>query len=370
MSITQNLLRLMNGEIKVESEPGKGSILTIYIPQVVVGDTLLGKESVDNLKKFQTTGNKAMNREKISHEPMPYGLSVDSADSGFAAIAKIEKDNVYDIIFMDQMMPGMDGVEATRLMREYGYKHPIVALTANAVTGQAEMFLQNGFDDFLAKPIDIHLLNEVLLRLIRDKQKQEVIDDARAEAAKHAQKDITKPTALDPQFCEIFIRDAQKTICVLEAIVDKGIHYNDDDNKTCLIHTHGMKSALANIGESELSNHAHELEKLGSDGKYNQVIDKLPVFITSLHAIVEKLIPQNKTTDNILENGDINFLHEKLLLIKDACNEYDEQTIEMILTELMESAWPIAEKDLLASISEKLLHSDFDEILDIIDNYL
>jgi len=106
----------------------------------------------------------------------PYGLKIDTAKSGFDAIDKIKNGNIYDIVLMDHLMPKMDGIEATKIIRDMGYKSAIVALTANAASGQAELFIRNGFDDFISKPIDIRKLNTVLNKLIRDKQPVEVLE--------------------------------------------------------------------------------------------------------------------------------------------------------------------------------------------------
>ena len=105
----------------------------------------------------------------------PYELSVDSATSGSEAIEKVEVDNVYDIIFMDHRMPVMDGIEATVRLRQMGYTQTIITLTANADAGQSEVFLNNGFNDFIAKPIDVRRLNTALNKYIREKQSPEVI---------------------------------------------------------------------------------------------------------------------------------------------------------------------------------------------------
>jgi len=80
------------------------------------------------------------------------------------------------------MMPKMDGVETTKKIRNMGYTGTIVALTANAVAGQSEVFLESGFDDFISKPIDVRQLNSILNKRIRDKQPAEVLEAARAEA--------------------------------------------------------------------------------------------------------------------------------------------------------------------------------------------
>jgi len=112
---------------------------------------------------------------------LPYGLRIETAVNGTEAIEKIKSGNVYDIVFMDHMMPGMDGIEATKIIRDMGYTRPVVALTANAVIGQSDIFLANGFDGFISKPIDSRQLNTALNHFIRDKQSREVIEAARRE---------------------------------------------------------------------------------------------------------------------------------------------------------------------------------------------
>jgi len=194
MNITRNLIRLMDGEIFVESEPDHGSTFTVYLPQKTVNDAILGKELAQDIQNFHTS-QALKKRVSINREPMPYGnvlivddmivnidvakglltlyqLNIDTANSAFEAIEKIRSGNTYDIIFMDHMMPIMDGIEATETIRASGYELPIVALTANAVAGQAEMFLEHGFNDFISKPINVHKLDYLLNNLIKDKYKK------------------------------------------------------------------------------------------------------------------------------------------------------------------------------------------------------
>ncbi|MCL2277741.1 MAG: response regulator, partial [Treponema sp.] len=113
---------------------------------------------------------------------LPYTLKeIDSANSGPEAIRKIKEGKVYDVVFMDHMMPGMDGIEAVKHIREAGYKGTIVALTADAIGGQADIFIENDFNDFILKPIDIRQLNIIMNTYVRDKQPQHVIDEARKQ---------------------------------------------------------------------------------------------------------------------------------------------------------------------------------------------
>ncbi|MCL2120058.1 MAG: ATP-binding protein, partial [Planctomycetaceae bacterium] len=182
MNITQNLVRLMNGEIFVKSQINKGTEFTIRLPQKKTGTKVLGEKLAKNLQDFRVSDRKQVKMAQIVFEPMPdahvlvvddvesnlyvakgllapYGLLVDTVASGYAAIDKIKEGNEYDVIFMDHMMPKMDGLETTKIIRGLGYERPIVALTANAVSGQSEIFLANGFDGFVPKPIDVRLLN-------------------------------------------------------------------------------------------------------------------------------------------------------------------------------------------------------------------
>jgi CheY-like chemotaxis protein len=114
----------------------------------------------------------------------PYELRTETAMSGFEAIDKIESGKSYSLILMDHMMPKMDGIETTQRLRKMGFTNPIIALTANALVGQEEVFLSSGFDGFISKPIDIHHLDRVLNKMVRDRQPPEVIEAARRSADK------------------------------------------------------------------------------------------------------------------------------------------------------------------------------------------
>jgi len=192
MAITYNLVSLMNGKLTVDSAPGRGTVISVRIPQGLAGSGTLGRETAENLKALHfTTASQKKNR-KINREPMPYGkvlivddmksnldvavlllapyqLQIEIAESGAEAVALIKNKKEYDIIFMDHMMPDMDGIETTRKIRALGYKQPIFALTANAVSWRQEIFMENGFDGYISKPIDIRQLNDSLNKYIRDK---------------------------------------------------------------------------------------------------------------------------------------------------------------------------------------------------------
>jgi len=195
-------------------------------------------------------------------------------------------------------MPEMDGVEATKNIRALGYALPIIALTANAVSGQAEMFMQNGFDGFISKPIDLHQLNAVLNKLVRDKHQGNEAGGAgqpggpggvggsnRVGGRKFF---VGNLPLIDPKLAELFIRDAEKAATALEAILANNYRRADDVQKH-IINAHAMKSALLNIGEKDLSAAALKLEEAGKEQNIAILSRDTPAFLEALRAVIEKL---------------------------------------------------------------------------------
>jgi CheY-like chemotaxis protein len=288
------------------------------------------------------------------------------------------------------MMPEMDGIETTKALRSMGYTAPIVALTANAVSGQAEEFLANGFDDFLSKPVDIRQMNVILNRLIRDKQPPEVIEEARklhkpkpVPAAE--QKVAADSPAVDPsvetqqaasdkkveasgEFVEIFIRDAEKSLSILEGMTKNGGTYGGD-LRTYIIHMHGLKSALTSIGNDHLSAIAFKLEGFGRDENLSSMESATPMFLSTLRTYVGELTEKDRAADGETE-GDTAFLHEMLQAVKTACEDYNVAAAEEVLAKLKNTAWPQPVKETLSKISGHLLHSEFNEAKNAIAEYM
>jgi len=252
-----------------------------------------------------------------------------------------------------------------------GYNHPIVALTANAVQGQADIFLGNGFDDFISKPIDIRQMNTVLHKLVREKQPQEIIDAANKQNTEKKDEtvQITALPLTDPKFAEIFTRDAMRILSTLEEISAGNDYAIEDTMRTYIINMHGIKSALANMGKMDLSAVALKLEAAGRDGMLDLVESETSSFIGSLREFVEDLNPQVHTDEQATDE-DPAYLHKMLLEVKAACENYDEKTADEALAELRKMKWSPTAEGLLRNISELLLHSDFDEAADTIGKFI
>jgi signal transduction histidine kinase/CheY-like chemotaxis protein len=218
LSIAKDIVELMGGAITVESEFGKGSVFTAAIRQEIVEYTPLGLETTEKLKAFRysssekerrrafgsgiaprgtipyrgvralVTDDMASNIEVARGLMSPWGIIVDGVLSGQETLELLRAGSPrYDIVFMDHMMPEMDGIECTRAIRamegDYTKRLPIVALTANALAGNRELFLENGMDDALAKPIDIEKLFTILTRWL-PREKRVLSAEAAAEEGK------------------------------------------------------------------------------------------------------------------------------------------------------------------------------------------
>jgi len=255
------------------------------------------------------------------------------------------------------MMPEMDGIETVEKIRELGYKHPIVALTANVLMGQAKIFLENGFEDFISKPVDVRQLNSVLNRLIRDKQPMNVIEEARAGVLAKPVQTILK---LDGALLAAFISDAKGILPVFETTLKNITDVSDSDLHLFAIKAHAIKSAFANIGEAALSEIALELETAAKEQDKSVILKKTQGLIDTLKAIIEK--NEGEAEKNLAvadENAD--YLVEQLKIIAKSCESYDIKTANAALANLEKAYWTKETEEFLNKISEHLLHSDFEE---------
>jgi len=268
------------------------SIKCIYKPFYVMSVALALNNEADNYNKIERlsssvsfTAPKArvlivddaeINLKVASGLMQPYNMELITADSGPSAINKIRFQNI-DLVFMDHMMPEMDGVEATRIIRsmngEYYKKLPIIALTANAVNGAREMFKESDFNDFIAKPIELLALDRVLKKWIpADKietltSKDNTTDDLKNNSnninkEKHilVSKGLTYTSGNKDVYYEIlemFVQDGIEKLEQLNSYVE------NEDWKNYIIKVHALKSTSLTIGAVMLSEFAKKLELAG-----------------------------------------------------------------------------------------------------------
>jgi signal transduction histidine kinase/CheY-like chemotaxis protein len=209
LSITKRLVRLMDGSLEFESVYGEGSSFVVELPQVVIDAAPLGEAVAQRLQNFSLEDEAGAVKAVEASESFKgvkvlvvddievnlevargmlecYEMDIECVTSGKDAIEAVRRCDDYAIVFMDHMMPEMDGIEATVAIREqigssYAQTVPIVALTANVLEGARDMFLENGFTDFLAKPIDFASLDTLLRRLLDNRSGQATPEAVRVE---------------------------------------------------------------------------------------------------------------------------------------------------------------------------------------------
>lgn len=176
LAITKKLVELMNGKIVVQSVYGKGSKFTVAIDQkIVIGKEAIVEDSENEVEIFDASNKKILvvddnkiNLKVASRLLSNYSVQIETVESGFDCIAKLENGSTYDLILMDDMMPRMSGVETFHKLKEKeGFNIPVVALTANAISGMREKYLSEGFNDYLSKPIDKLELSIIMKKYLR-----------------------------------------------------------------------------------------------------------------------------------------------------------------------------------------------------------
>ena len=223
-----------------------------------------------------------------------YAFDLTEAASGPEAVDLV-RDVRFDIIFMDHMMPGMDGIEAAEIIRrdcgENGTAPVMIALTANAMEGMREHFLACGFQDFIAKPLDRRELNNTLLRWVPEKYRQ---TDGIEEEVKPLDPTAFQIDGIDMKaamqyysgdnegfadLLELYCIDGKRKTELLRELVDS-------DMLRYQIEVHGLKSASANIGAMEVSAMAREQENAAAQGDRELITEKFPLLLAEYETLL------------------------------------------------------------------------------------
>ncbi len=338
LAITHNLIELMGGNIEVESEYGKGSIFTVNIPQKIVSGSTLGdlqtrlkdnapgnrpyKESfrapdatiliVDDTRINLTVAVNLLKNTK---------MKIDTATSGEEAVNMASKTR-YDVIFMDQRMPGMNGTEAFHKIRETengaSKDVPVICLTADAIIGAKERYLSEGFSDYLTKPIDNFALENMLMKYLPEEKVElvneeitEVSEDERSVEEEFA---VLRSVGIEPRaglkYCQddVFFYKAllaEYAYGELEKAHNLQKSYEAENWHDYSIYVHSLKSSSKMIGASALSVRAAKLEaaaNISDTGTIHTEHDNMMEEYEVLTAVIRSLIPKSATDP---ENDDI-----------------------------------------------------------------
>ena len=287
LSLTKRLVDMMHGEVQVESQYGEGSTFTAIIPQKVICEDDIGdmKQIFENYElsvgammpvpqfsgvHILVVDDMEMNRIVAKEMLLQTGAIVDVAGSGEEGLT-LMKEQHYDLIFMDQMMPDMDGIATFEEMKRMNHQNkttPVIAMTANAVKGAKEMYLQHGFADYISKPIFEEKMWKILERFLADKQTEAVEKKNSDGGAEENKKSLQErfPYLDTEQGMSICMEDEDFYLKILKVYLkDEMVDILQQDYEAGAwaqyqIHVHGLKNVSANIGAMELSEQFKGLE--------------------------------------------------------------------------------------------------------------
>ena len=400
LSIAKRLVELMDGEITVESEYGKGTTFSVRIRQGFITGEPLGQDVVENLRSFHYQDTKAHISSKLVRIDMSYArvlvvddfqtnldvaagmmrkykMQVDCVISGQDAVDRIDSGvPVYNAIFMDHMMPGMDGIEATKRIRaldsEYAKKIPIISLTANAIAGNEQMFLDSGFQAFLSKPIDIMKLDLILRQWIRDKSKEATIHADSPLVALEPENSGSaiqieginekKGLSLYGDDLELYLSVLRSYAANTPAVIDSLRFVSEENLAAYATDVHGLKGSSGSIGAEGIRSKAARLEAAAKAGDLVAVLAENETLLNDAQLLLTAVQGWLEKQDSISEKPRLPYPEPALLdNLRQCCEEFDMNGADAAMEQL-ESVCYDTGNDLIVWLREKIDISDFPAI--------
>jgi signal transduction histidine kinase/DNA-binding response OmpR family regulator len=392
-------------------------IQSLSIANILNGKTDSKDEKNTSLFRFSFPGARllvvddiATNLKVVEGLLAPYKTIIDTCTNGFQAIEFVKnaaiRNRDYDIVFMDHMMPGMDGIEATTAIREWENEQnekikansadsetqssdrylrrqiPIIALTANAVVGMREMFIEKGFNDFISKPIDVSKLDEILNRWIPEGKRKEE-KEKKEEGKEHViwikihGVDTAKGISLTGgtldaylQVLALFLKDVKDRLPLFQDVP------NANNMSIFITNVHALKSASASLGAVEISTIAAELEAAGKAADMVFINKQLPVFEKQLAELAYNIETVLKTKasesqDVSQDDAPLPAAYYRLFNdLADAIKAKKSADIDKLLEELNRKPLDAKTRETLNKISDEILMTEFDNALKIIEELL
>lgn len=400
LTISQNLVNMMGGVIEVESEYGKGSRFFFTIEQTIIDPTPVSAVNYNGQKDNVTekeaeclfiapeahillVDDNELNLVVAKELLKPLRMQIDTAENGLQAV-KMVRGSQYDLVLMDHMMPVMDGIVATKTIRELPdekYKKlPIIALTANAMVDARKEFLNAGMNGFVAKPIDFtRICNQLKLWLPK-----ELVQEVPGEEAKQLLMNDISDSEIQPENPETgFSFEEGVKHCGSKAALMKTIRifYRTIDSKAnkieqCLkeglisdyvIEVHALKSSALLIGAVPLSEAAKELEDYGKQGKTEVLEEKTPDVLTLYRDLKNILRPYaEKEEDAKKEFSDGEWI-TALQQIHKCIEQFDLDGVDQIMEQLEEYQVPECIRESMDQLRVYVADVSMEEIMELTD---
>lgn len=410
LSIVQKLLQLMGSELKVESVYHKGSTFSFEVKQTVVKWEPIGNYerafsvSLSHDKKFMHTfqapdarvlvvDDADVNLLVFANLLKKTKIKIDTASSGLEMLQMVRM-NHYDMIFLDHRMPGMDGIEAFHNMKKMtdglNFNTPVVALTANAVLGARQLYIDEGFSDYISKPVDTVRLEQVLLEYLPDDliiRGEDISEENGTKNVPVTEVNVVNEEKVEADENDEYAKyknlsgidfDAAVTNCGSEDTFIQAleIFYNtldkkadeienferEKDIKNYTVKVHALKSAARLVGALELSADAKYLEECGDKNDEHEIETKTPALLKKYRAykeVLAQVFGNNDEPDMSLPEISVTDLHEMYSLIKNFAADFDLDNIDRMIEEAKNFRIPEAERERFEKIKECITNADW-----------
>lgn len=402
MSITRRLLEMMGSSLQVDSVYGEGSNCHFDIKQKVIGWDAVGdyeasyREHISKHKKYKESftapdahilvvDDNPMNLVVFQSLIKQTQIRIDCAENADQGI-RLSHDAVYDVIFLDHLMPGKDGIEALHQIKSEpsnpNLHTPYICLTANAVSGAREQYLAEGFDDYLTKPIDPERLEEMLVRLLPEEkvEKNKFEDDPADQETIKELEVLQGQNLIDAEcgiehggsaeaylsFLKLFYQAFDEKTEEIEKL------YADGETQNYTVKVHALKSSLRIIGAEHTGEAAQRLEDAGKANDMAYISEYQPKFMDELReirALLQKMFPEEQS--NALPPAaekpvaDEELMAMALDEIKAAAEEKDMERLEAVYSELKDFYLPEEKTALFSQMKAAADAGDFEKIGEI-----